>query len=323
MKQVIFNKTGYPQEVLKVEEAEVPVPKSGEVLIRVTARNINPSDIMFIRGMYGIAPQLPSSAGFEAVGVVEDSGDQDRIPVGTRMIFSAVGTWKEYICVPANQLIPAPEGMPDDVACQAFINPMTAYGMLQRSALEAGEWLLLTAGASAFSKLVIQMAKSRGIKIACTVRRQEQIAQLTEMGVDLVVNTETEKIPNALMDATNGEGVSVVFDAVGGTLGARALASLRPKGKMMVYGLLSLENIPLNSGLMIFKDLSIEGFWLTSYLEGLDKKSRQDAFQTVFGTLTSQDLKVDVAEKFPLGQVKEAIAAYEKPGRTGKIILIS
>ncbi|HSI77872.1 MAG TPA: zinc-binding dehydrogenase, partial [Lunatimonas sp.] len=131
------------------------------------------------------------------------------------------------------------------------------------------------------------------------------------------------KIPNALMDATNGDGVSVVFDAVGGSLGAKALASLKPKGKMMVYGLLSLENIPLNSGLMIFKDLSIEGFWLTSYLEGLDKKSRQEAFHTVFGTLTSQDLKVDVADTFPLDQVKEAIAAYEKPGRTGKIILVS
>ncbi|WP_158856696.1 zinc-dependent alcohol dehydrogenase family protein [Lunatibacter salilacus] len=323
MKQVIFYKTGYPQDVLKVEEAEVPVPKSGEVLIRITARNINPSDIMFVRGMYGIAPQLPSSAGFEAVGVVEDAGDQDRINRGTRVIFSAIGTWKEYICLPANQLIPAPEGMPDEVACQAFINPMTAYGMLQRSGLQEGDWLLLTAGASAFSKLVIQMAKAKGIKIACTVRRKEQIAQLTDRGVDLVVNTETEKIPNALMDATNGDGVSVVFDAVGGSLGAKALASLKPKGKMMVYGLLSLENIPLNSGLMIFKDLSIEGFWLTSYLEGLDKKSRQEAFHTVFGTLTSQDLKVDVADTFPLDQVKEAIAAYEKPGRTGKIILVS
>lgn len=322
MKQVVFYEKGLPQEVLRVEEAELPAPKSGEVLIRITARNINPSDIMFIMGMYGIAPQLPSSAGFEAVGVVEYAGDQDRIPVGTRVIFSAVGTWKDYICLPANQLIPAPEDMPDEVACQAFINPMTAYGMLQRSGLGSGEWLLLTAGASAFSKLVIQMAKAKGIKIACTVRRQEQIAQLTDLGADLVVNTETEKIPHALMEATNGKGVSVVFDAVGGILGAKALASLKPKGKMMVYGLLSLESIPLNSGLMIFKDLSIEGFWLSSYLEGLDKQSRQEAFQTVLGTLTSQDLKVDIADTFPLDKVKEAIAAYEKPGRTGKILLI-
>jgi NADPH:quinone reductase-like Zn-dependent oxidoreductase len=322
MKQVIFHETGLPQEVLQVEEVSIPEPKSGEVLIRITARNINPSDIMFIRGMYGIAPQLPSSAGFEASGVVEDAGDQKRIPVGTRVIFSAMGTWKEYICLSANQLIPTPDGMPDEVACQAFINPMTAYGMLRKSGLQSGEWLLLTAGASAFSKLVIQMAKAKGIKIACTVRRQEQINALRDLGADLVVDTETGKIPKSVMQATNGEGVSVVFDAVGGSLGAKVLGCLKPKGKMMVYGMLSLENIPLNSGLMIFKDLSIEGFWLSSYLEGLDKTSRQEAFQTVFGTLASKDLKVDIADTFPLDKVKEAIAAYEKPGRTGKILLI-
>lgn len=322
MKQVVFYEKGFPQDVLRLEETTRPVPKPGEALIRITARNINPSDIMFIRGMYGIAPQLPSSAGFEAVGVVEDAGDQDRIPVGMRVIFSAVGTWKEYICLPATQLIPAPEGMPDEVACQAFINPMTAYGMLQRSGLREGDWLLLTAGASAFSKLVIQMAKAKGIKIACTVRRSEQVGQLADLGADLVVNTEKEKIPGALMDVTHGEGVSVVFDAVGGVLGAKALACLKQKGKMMVYGLLSLESIPLNSGLMIFRDLRIEGFWLSSYLEGLDKKSRQEAFRTVLETLTSQDLKVDVAETFPLDKVKEAIIAFEKPGRTGKILLL-
>lgn len=322
MKQVVFHEMGFPDKVLCVEEVEIPVPAAGEALIRITARNINPSDIMFIRGMYGITPQLPSSAGFEAVGVVQDVGDDRRIPLGTRVIFTAIGTWKEYICLPANQLIPVPEGMPDEVACQAFINPMTAYGMLQRSGLQAGDWLLLTAGASAFSKLVIQMGKAKGIKIACTVRRQEQVDSLTALGADLVVDTERDKIPHALMDMTKGEGVSVVFDAVGGTLGAKALASLKPKGKMMVYGMLSLENIPLNSGLMIFRDLSVSGFWLSSYLEGLDKQSRQQAFQTVLGTLTSQDIKVDTAGTFSLDQIKEAINAYEKPGRTGKILLI-
>jgi NADPH:quinone reductase-like Zn-dependent oxidoreductase len=322
MKQVLFYKTGFPMEVLQVEERDVPQPKTGEVLIRVTARNINPSDIMFIRGMYGIVPSLPSGAGFEAVGVVEEAGDQRQVAAGARVIFSAVGTWQDYICLPTDRLIPAPDNMPDEVACQAFINPMTAYGMLERSALQKGEWLLLTAGASAFSKLVIQMGKSKGLKIACTVRRQEQIGPLTDLGADLVIDTEKESLSQAIKDKTEGDGVSVVFDAVGGVLGAKALTCLKPKGKMMVYGLLSLENIPLNSGLMIFKDLSIEGFWLSSYLEGLDKKSKKQAFQTVLETLSTNDLKVDVAEKFPLAKVKEAIAAYQQPGRSGKVLLI-
>lgn len=259
MKQVIFHEVGIPQEVLKYEDAEIPQPKSHEVRIKVTARNINPSDIMFIRGMYGITPKLPSSAGFEAVGIVDATDENETVAMGSKVIFTALGTWKEYVTVPAQSVISIPQELPDEVACQAFVNPLTAYAMLETSGLEEGDWLLVTAGASAFGKLVIQMAKQKGIKVACTVRREEQKEMLTSLGASLVINTEKEKLQNVILEKT-GEGVAVVFDAVGGILGAKALACLKNNGKMMVFGLLSLENIPLNSGLLIFKNLKIEGF---------------------------------------------------------------
>lgn len=322
MKQVVFYETGLPEEVLRLEEAPMPEPKSHEVLIRVTARNINPSDIMFIRGMYGITPKLPSSAGFEAVGIVEKSDEKNSIPVGTKVIFTAIGTWKEYVCAPAHLVVPSPSGMSDEVACQAFVNPLTAYGMLESSGLQEGDWLLVTAGASAYGKLVIQMAKQKGIKVACTVRREEQKALLHDLGADLVINSDKEKLQKVIMEKT-GEGVNVVFDAVGGVLGARALASLKAGGKMMVFGLLSLENIPLNSGLLIFKNLKVEGFWLTTWMNSLSPELTGKAFKTVFTYLLSQKVKVDVESTFPLEQFKEALAAYEREGRNGKIILTS
>ncbi|HSJ69803.1 MAG TPA: zinc-dependent alcohol dehydrogenase family protein [Anditalea sp.] len=322
MKQVVFHQTGQPQEVLTLEETEMPQPKPHEVRIKVTARNINPSDIMFIRGMYGIAPNLPSSAGFEAAGVV-DMADQDgKVPEGTRVIFSSIGTWKEYITLPAAMVIPTPEGMSDEVACQVFVNPMTAYGMLEKSGLKKGEWLLVTAGASAFGKLVVQMAKDKGIKVACTVRREEQKQMLYELGASLVINTETEKLQKEIAENTE-EGIAVVFDAVGGTLGARALSSIKTGGKMMVFGLLSLENIPLNSGLLIFKNISIEGFWLSSWMENLNIEDRNRAFKTVFTYLLSEKVKVDIQGTYPLERFKEALEEYEKGGRNGKIILVS
>ncbi|RZS97395.1 zinc-dependent alcohol dehydrogenase family protein [Cecembia calidifontis] len=322
MKQVVFYQTGLPEEVLQLEEAPMPEPRAHEVRIRVTARNINPSDIMFIRGMYGITPKLPSSAGFEAVGIVDKSDEKGSIPVGTKVIFTAIGTWKEYVCVPSHMVIPSPAGMPDEVACQAFVNPLTAYGMLESSGLKEGQWLLVTAAASAYGKLVIQMAKQKGIKVACTVRRDEQKEILVKLGADLVINTEKEKLQKVIMEQTQ-EGVDVVFDAVGGVLGARALASLKTGGKMMVFGLLSLENIPLNSGLLIFKNLKVEGFWLTTWMAGLSPEETQKAFKTVFSHLLSQKIKVDVEATFPLEQFREALAAYEKEGRNGKIILTS
>jgi NADPH:quinone reductase-like Zn-dependent oxidoreductase len=322
MQELIFEQTGQPQEVIHLKESPIPTPKPHEVLVKVKARNINPSDIMFVRGMYGITPKLPSSAGFEASGVVELGDEAGKVKVGTRVMFTAIGTWRDYVCVPASLVIPVPPQMSDEVACQAFVNPITAYGMIEESGLRAGEWLLITAGASAFGKFAIQMAKAKGIKVAATVRHDAQKAVLESLGADLVVNTETEKLQKVVPEKTEG-GVQVIFDAVGGMLGAKALACLRPKGRMMVFGALALDNMPVNSGLLIFKNLRIEGFWLSTWVEQMAPEARMKAFQTVFGFLMKEDSKIDIEGKYPLSEFKAALEAYEKPGRNGKILLVS
>ncbi|EIM78895.1 alcohol dehydrogenase zinc-binding domain-containing protein [Nitritalea halalkaliphila LW7] len=319
MKQVSFKQLGLPEEVLFVEDVPKPEPAAGEALIRITARNINPSDIMFIRGMYGITPELPSSAGFEAVGRVEVSGG--KIPVGTKVIFAATGTWREYIALSEQAIIPVPEELSDEVACQAFVNPMTAYGMIESLQMREGQTLLITAGASAFGKFAIQLAAAKGIEVLCTVRREEQKEALLALGAKKVYNTETEKLPKALL-ADYPKGIDVVFDAVGGTLGARALSCLRYGGTMLVFGLLSLENIPLNSGLLIFKNLTVKGFWLSSWIQALSTAEREKAFTAVIGQLMQGTLRSDVAARYTLDEIQEALKAYEAGGRTGKILLV-
>ncbi|GMQ28494.1 zinc-dependent alcohol dehydrogenase family protein [Algoriphagus confluentis] len=322
MKEIIFDQPGLPLEVLQMKESPIPTPKADEVLIRVTARNINPSDLMFIQGMYGITPRLPSSAGFEASGIIEMGDQEGKVKKGTRVMFTAIGTWREYLCLPASLVIPVPEGMPDEVACQAFVNPMTAFGMLEESGLQEGQWLLITAGASAFGKFAIQMAKQKKIKVAATVRNDAQKAVLEQLGADLVINSETEKIQKVIPEKTDG-GVHVIFDAVGGMLGAKALAGLRSNGKMMVFGALALENMPVNSGLLIFKNLSISGFWLSTWIEEMSAEQRMKAFGKVFGFLMQNSSQIDVAGKFDLSEFKAAIEAYGTPGRNGKILLVS
>jgi NADPH:quinone reductase-like Zn-dependent oxidoreductase len=258
---------------------------------------------MFVRGMYGITPKLPSSAGFEASGVVEKGDESGKVAAGTRVMFTAIGTWKEYVCVPAALVIPIPGQMSDEVACQAFVNPMTAYGMI-----EAGQWLLLTAGASAFGKFAIQMAKAKGIRVAATVRHESQKQLLMELGAELVINTSTEKLGKVIIEKTE-VGIDVVFDAVGGELGVKALACLKQKGRMLVFGALALENLSINSGLLIFKNLRIEGFWLSTWIEELSAEQRMKAFQRVFGFLMQDESKVDVAATYPLAEFKAALAA--------------
>ncbi len=321
MKAAIFEKTGQPNEVVAYVDVPNEAPAAGEVRVKVKAANINPSDIMFIRGMYGITAQLPSSAGFEAAGVIDAVGEGVSLPIGMEVIFSNIGVWKEYVVTKAKGIIPKPKQMSFEFACQAFVNPFTAYGMLEVSGLKSGDWLLITAGASAYGKLVIQMAAKKGIKTIATVRREEQKEMLMAIGATHVINTEMEKMPKAVLELTDGKGAKAVFDAVGGALGARALASLATGGTMYVFGLLSLENLPLNSGLMIFKDLTIKGFWLTTFLESLGKEEREKAFTEVLGGLASSNLKLDIEATYPLSKIKDALAHYEQAGRTGKIIL--
>ena len=145
---------------------------------------------------------------------------------------------------------------------------------------------------------------------------------MEKLGTHLVVSTEKEKLQKIVPAKTDG-GVHVVFDAVGGVLGAKALATLRKDGLMMVFGSLSLENIPLNSGLMIFKSLRIEGFWLTSLMQEMEPTKRINAFKNVFQFLMDKTSQIDVAKKYPLEEFSDAIKAYEKAGRNGKILLIS
>ena len=321
MKAAIFEETGLAEDVLKIKEIETPEPGPGEIRIKVSACNINPSDVMFVQGMYGIRPQLPAVGGFEAAGVIDKCGEDVSLPTGMRVIFTAIGVWQEYVILPAKQAIPAPEGMSDEMACQAFVNPFTAYGMLDISGLKEGQFLLLTAGGSAFSKFVTQMAASRGIKVISAVRRDDLKEELKSLGAFEVINTETQDSIREVRTLTGKNGVDYVFEAVGGKVGAISMECLKLGGTMMVYGLLSLKPTPMNNGLILFKNLTIKGFWLTTWITGLSKEEKINVTKNVFGSLTSEQLKISIDKKYKLDEVVEAIKHSEAPGRKGKIIL--
>jgi NADPH:quinone reductase-like Zn-dependent oxidoreductase len=223
--------------------------------------------------------------------------------------------------VPDAGLIPIPDGMTDEVACQAFVNPVTAYGMLETSGLQKGGSLLITAGASAWGKVVIQLAAMRGIHVIATVRQADQKQLLLDLGATAVIDVASDNLTKKVREVFP-EGVDYVFDAVGGDQGAKALNCLRTGGKMLVFGLLSQEPIPLNSGVLIFKKLSVEGWWLSSWWEELGTIGIQKAIKAVFSLLLSQEIKLDIQATYPLEQFKEAIIAYQTPGRTGKILLM-
>tara|TARA_R110000823_G_scaffold315704_1_gene450866 strand:- start:83331 stop:84374 length:1044 start_codon:yes stop_codon:yes gene_type:complete len=321
MKAVQFTALGLPTEVLKVVELPKPEPAEGEIRVKVTKANIIPADIMFIQGKYGIRPELPQIGGFEGTGTVDACGTGIEMPLGMGVIFTGSGVWAEYVCIPAKTAIPKPQAMSDDVACQAFVNPFTAYGMLMEADLQAGDWVMLTASNSAFSKFVIQLASQRGINVVGTVRSDEQKQALLDLGAKAIINEKTENIYKAVKTATDGVMVKAAFDAVGGELGDKVLNAMQANGKMFVYGLLSLQPIPLNSGLLIFKNLTIKGFWLSTWMASLTREQRSTIIPEVLTMLTKQELKADVEAYYVIDEIAKAIEQMEAPGRSGKVLL--
>ena len=181
-------------------------------------------------GYTAFALICPLRRALKACGTVDAVGEGVDLLEGMRVIFTAIGVWQEYVVVDATTLLPTPEGMPDEVACQAFVNPYTAFGMLEVSGLQSDQWLLLTAGGSAFGQFVIQLCQQRGINTICTVRRSEQVASLKELGATEVINTEEEKLVKRVYEITARNGVDYVFDAVAGTLGGQAADCLTKGG---------------------------------------------------------------------------------------------
>ncbi|MPR34279.1 zinc-dependent alcohol dehydrogenase family protein [Salmonirosea aquatica] len=321
MKTIQFEKIGKPAEILQSVQKPTPQPVADEVLIKIIASPINPSDLSFVQGRYGIRPQLPSGAGFEGVGVVEAVGEGVRLPVGSRVSFTGVGSWGEYLVVNQKATIPLPESIPNEIAAQLFVNPFTAWAMVEESGVQAGEWLMITACGSAYGKLVTQLCHKKGIKTIGTVRHDDLNDDLKKLGLNQVVNTETENLPARVREITGGQGVKCVLDSVGGATTEAAMKCVAQGGKILVFGLLSQQNPRLDVGLMIFKEITIKGFWLPQWMSEADSQTRAQVAQQVIGWLASGEVELPVEATYGLDEIARAVEHADAPGRWGKILV--
>jgi NADPH:quinone reductase-like Zn-dependent oxidoreductase len=321
MRKIIFEQYGKPADILKVHQVEMPSITADEVLIKVTASPINPSDIMFVQNLYGIRPQLPSPAGFEGVGTIVEAGTNTKLPTGIRVSFTGIGAWSEYVVADKKAIIPIPDTMTDDIAAQLFVNPFTAVAMVEESGVQPGEWLLITACGSALGKMTIQLCKMRGIKTIGTVRRNDINNELSALGIDAIVNIAEENLPKRVKEITGGVGARAAIEAVGGETASEALKCLSRGGLMLIYGLLSLQNPVIDSGLMIFKELNIKGFWLTDWMRRVDAVTRVRTTQEVITLLASGQIQLPIEASYSLEQIAQAATHADSPGRWGKVLV--
>lgn len=326
MRALRFNRAGEPLDVLRLDDVPIPTPGPGEVRVRITHRPINPSDLLTVRGVYPIQPTLPGSPGLEGVGVVDALGDGViNLARGQRVISLAgvPGTWAEQLVIPAERALPVPDAVNDQVAAQVLVNPVTAWAMLHDElALAKGDWVLQTAAGSTLGRLVIQLARHRGIHTINVVRRRAQVQPLLDAGADAVVCTENESLVDRVRAITGGKGVRGAIDAVSGPEGADVARCLAPGGTMLTMGVLGGATLgPIDAGDLLFKGASIRGFWLTNWFMRQTPESVGHALTEVLTLLATGVMKPDVAAEYDLADFREAIAHAERPGRNGKVLL--
>lgn len=324
MRALKFEEVGNPSEVLKLVEMEVPTPGPGAVRLRMKLRPINPSDLLQVKGVYGRRPQLPAIAGLEGLGVVDALGEGVvGFSVGQRVVpMGAQGTWADYLVTPANNLVAISDDIPDEAAAQVIVNPLTAWIMAtEELKLGEGEWLVQNAAGSIVGRCLLQIAKLRGFRTLNLVRRPDQVEELLALGAEAVLCTEDADWMKKADEILGPKGADAAVDAVGGSLAGQVAMLLKRGGTMLVYGALSMDPLKVPGGQMIFRTLTLKGFWLTDWKLSTPKGERDRVLLDLLEAMRTGAIAPPVDAVFPLARFQEAIARAGESGRIGKVLL--
>lgn len=331
MQAVLFDSPGEPADVLRCGDTDAPQPGPGQVRVRMTASPINPSDLMFVRGVYGIKPVCPQSPGFEGVGVVEASGGGLRGTLfkGKRVVVmnGAGGNWAESAVVPATQVIPVSAGLSDDQAATFFVNPATAWIMTQEVLkVRRGAWMLQTAAGSALGHMIARLGRHCGFKTVNVVRRDVYQESLRQAGGDEVIVFDptmdpVEKLVEQVQAVTGSDLVRYAVDPVGGATAEAVVNCLGQQGRLLLFGTLSGQSMELAPRSIMERDASVSGFWLGNFMMQQNLIFKMKLVRRITGLIQSGVLATEIHSQYALSQITEAVRAAEDQQVSGKIVL--
>lgn len=320
-KAICHHEFGRPLEVLRLEDVKQAEPQVGEVRVRLLAATINPSDYGMIAGSYGRLSELPAVAGREGVGVVEAIGrGVTRVGVGARVRFPEAGAWQETACMPAANLLLVPADVPIEQAAFSFINPPTAYCLLQKMVdLAPGSWVVQNAGNSTVGLAVIQMAKTMGFKTISQVRREELIAPLKALGADHVV-IEGSGWAKQLKELTGGEPIQLALNSIGGESASDQIKALGEGGTQVTFGGMVGDLVRFPTRFLIFNDVRLVGFWWDQWCQKAGSQGLNQVMSAVYGMMRDGTLKLPVEATYSFAEYEAAIKHDQQP-RLGKVLL--
>ena len=323
MRALVHSSFGDPAEVLTVQDVPTPEPGPGQVRLRVLLATVHNHDLLTVRGLYGYKPELPARSGTEAVGVVDAVGEGvDAGLVGRRFtVGGAFGAWAEFVLAPAAGLIPVPDDIPDEQAAQLGSMPFSAISVLDSLGLATGDWMIQNAANGAVGRMVAQLGAARGVHVVSLVRRAEGIAELEAQGVRNVVATDAEDWQDQVRALTGGSPIRAGIDSVGGDASGQVAAMLGEGGLLVVFGAMASPTMRISSGDVIFKQLTVRGFWGSKVAAAMPAEQRGALFGELLQRIRDGVLTLPVSAVLPFERIAEASEGNLRAGREGKILL--
>ncbi|WP_158057187.1 quinone oxidoreductase family protein [Halorussus halophilus] len=309
-------------DALEVVETEKPDPGAGEVRIAVEAAGINFADIMQRRGHYQGGPEPSYVPGMEAAGTIDAVGEGVDREVGERVVaMTGTGAYAEYALADADSLFDVPEPMSFEEAAGFPVQFLTAHCVLHEwGELEAGERVLVHAAAGGVGTAAVQLADAADAEVFGTASTAEKLSLAERLGCDHPINYEETDFREVVEQETDGEGVNLVLDGIGGDTFTKSLDALSHFGRVVAYGAASGEPGEVDTSRLLFENKSVIGFHLGDAL-GRDPQRVLAAVPELQEMLLSGELEIVVGETFALEDAAEAHAAIENRETTGKVVL--
>ncbi|XP_044955578.1 quinone oxidoreductase PIG3 [Hordeum vulgare subsp. vulgare] len=326
MRVVAIASPGGPEALQVREVDDLPPPGEGEVLVAVAAAGVNRADTAQRQGRYPPPPGASPYPGLECSGTILALGANvpPRWAVGDQVCALLTGGgYAEKVVVPAGQLLPVPEGVSltdaaglPEVACTVWST------VFMTSHLSPGESFLIHGGSSGIGTFAIQIAKHLGIKVFVTAGNEEKLAACKDLGADVCINYKTEDFVARVKEETNGKGVDVILDNIGGSYLQRNLNSLAVDGRLFIIGFMGGTTTEVNLQAMLARRLTIQGAGLRNRSLANKAQIVSEVEKNVWPAFVSGKVKPVIYKTFPLSEAAESHKLMETSSHIGKILLI-
>ncbi len=313
---------------LRIVKKPIPQPGPGQVLVRIEAAPCNPSDLVFMQGLYGVTKTLPAVPGWEGAGTVVASGGGvianwlkgKRVACGGQP--ESDGTWAEYYLADTKSCVPLRKHISFEQGASLIVNPLTAWALIDEAQKGGHRGIVQTAAASQLGRMILRLATDAGLPLINIVRRNEQEDILRSLGAEIVLNSASENFTAQLQNECHRLNATICFDAVSGEMTGIVLNAMPKRATVVVYGALSYSPAGgIDCREIIFGQKRVEGFWLTPWIRKAGTLKILQAFGQLQKRIADGSLTTQVSQSLTLGDVPRGLLKYQEHMTSGKVLI--